>query len=199
MSPSMPLTTLCLVFSVAVTQPLAAADLSPVLEQDGWYRWEVAAGRGGQKACCYRFTGGTIKLTGCRLGDGMDEFSPAGECDVRSDTMQIFVEVRDGKVREIRPLSSACPVRTEFETHTIEGVSAEESIDWLRRQIYDNPDVADEAVMTLSFHGDDRALDALFTMLEDTGLRHKAREQTLFWLVQTDSDEAWAYIDQLLN
>ena len=193
------LPTLCLLFCATVAQPLAAADLASALKRDGWYRWEVAAGRGGQKACCYRFTGGTVKLAGCRLGHGMDEFSPAGECDALSDTMQIFVEIRGGRVHEIRPLSSACPVRTEFDVRTIEGVTEDESIAWLRRQIYDNPDIADEAVMTLSFHSESPALSTLFTMLEDTGLRHKSREQTLFWLVQTDSDEAYDFIDQLLD
>ena len=169
------------------------------LAQDGWYRWEVAAGRSGQDACCYRFTDGAVKLTGCRLGDGMDEFTPAGECDVTSDSMQVFVRVHGGLVREIRPLSSNCPVKTQSEVHTLEHVSASQSIAWLRKQAQDSPEVADEAIMTLSFHAEAIALPELFDIVEDRSARSQVREQALFWLVQTDSDEAYAYLDKLLN
>jgi hypothetical protein len=186
-----------LLLCAALTSTASAAELN--FKQDGWYRWEVPAGRGGQNACCYRFSGDTVKLAGCRLGDGMDEFSPAGECDVTSDSMQIFVEVSNGRVREIRPLSSNCPVKTHFEVRTIEDVTTAESINWLRREIYENGTEADEAIMTLSFHSEAQALGALFEILEDTDLRHDAREQALFWLVQTDSDEAYAYLDKLLD
>jgi len=191
------MTALGLFLLLALALPATAADLT--LLHDGWYRWEVAAGRGGQKACCYRFTGGVIKLTGCRLDDGMDEFSPMGECDVSSNLMQIFVEFRDGRVREIRPLSSNCPVKTKSEVRTIEDVSADQSIAWLRRQAQDNPEVTDEAIMTLSFHVEAEALPELFQILEDSTERHQVREQALFWLVQTDSDEAYAYLDRLLD
>jgi hypothetical protein len=78
-------------------------------------------------------------------------------------------------------------------------VTTAESINWLRREIYENGTEADEAIMTLSFHRGAQALGALFEILEDTDLRHDAREQALFWLVQTDSDEAYAYLDKLLN
>lgn len=177
--------------------PVAAAEIA--LGEDGWYRWVVPVGARGMKTCCYEVRAGKVRRVACRLGDGMNEFSPAGDCDVRSDTMQIFVALRNGQVREIRPLSSACPVRSDSEVRTIDQVSTEDSIAWLRDQVNQNPGVADEAIMTLSFHAEDEALDVLVDLLEDTGQRREAREQALFWLVQSDSDEAFAYIDRLLD
>lgn len=182
---------------VAAASPAAAAE--PDLSQDGWYRWEVAAGRGGQKACCYNYHGGRLERTACRLGDGKNEFAPAGDCDVLSDSMQVFVEVREGRAEEIRALSNACPVRADSRVTSIENVSVADSIAWLKRQAVDNSRVADEAIMTVSFHPQQNALEALFGLLEDTSLARKVREQALFWLVQSDYDEAIAYIDRLLD
>jgi hypothetical protein len=182
----------------AIHAPLAVCD-EIKLQEDGWYRWEVPAGAGGRKSCCYRFHNGRVDQTGCRLGGGMDEYVLPEPCDIDSDTMMIHVEVRNGKVREIRPLSSACPVRSSTEIHTIESVTVQESIAWLTREADANRTVVDEAVMALSFHSREAALSALFALLENRAMSMEIREQALFWLVQSDYDEAYAYLDRLLN
>jgi hypothetical protein len=189
--------TLTLCLSIAFTPTLVAADIS--IDEDGWYRWEVPAGAGGEKSCCYRFDKGNVYLAGCRLGHGLDEFDLGKPCDVRSDTMQIFVKVKDRQVREIRPLSSACPIKTEAEVITLENVTEAQSIAWLEKQIDENPKVADEAVMTLSFHTRDVALQALFDLIENRNQPQDNREDALFWLIQSDYDEAFAYLDELLD
>lgn len=186
-----------LLLGALVSTPVSAADLD--LREDGWYRWEVAAGADGLKTCCYEVRAGAVQRVACRLGDGMNEFLPSDDCELRSDAMQIFVNVHDGRVREIRSLSSACPVRTGSEVHTIEGVTTAQSIAWLRLQVDENPRVAEDAIMTLSFHAEHEGLGALFDILEDTAQRQDAREQALFWLIQSDSDEAYAYLDRLLD
>ena len=140
-----------LAFLILITSaPFLAADETR-LEGDGWYSWEVTAGKGGQKSCCYSFNNGNVVRKGCRLGHGMDEFSITGPCDETSGSMRVFVEVRNGNVREIRPLSSACPVKSDSEIRVIENVSGAQSVSWLKEQIEANPKVADEAIMTLSF------------------------------------------------
>ncbi|MDX1554706.1 MAG: hypothetical protein R3212_01635 [Xanthomonadales bacterium] len=176
------------------------ADADPIsLPQDGWYRWEVAAGAAGQKACCYNFRSGNIQRVECRLGDSGDGMIMEDDCEVHSDMMQVFVEVSGGRVREIQPLSSTCPVRTPADIRTIDRVSTADSIEWLKAQVAHNPTIADEAVMTLSFHAEREALQALVTILEDSQNRMDAREQALFWMVQSGSDEAFAYLDRLLD
>lgn len=187
----------CLVCFALGAVPASAADLE--LREDGWYRWEVPAGRAGLKACCYEVRSGFARKVACRLGDGKNEFSPQGDCELDSGSMQIFVRVSNGQVDEIQALSSACPVHADSKIHTIADVSSAESIAWLRAQVDENPRVIDAAIMTLSFHGDEQGLETLFEILEDTGQRRSAREQALFWLVQSDSDEAYAYLDRLLD
>lgn len=169
------------------------------LGSDGWYRWEVAAGAGGRHACCYRFRSGNIQNMGCKLGNGANEFGLDKPCQLDSDTMQIFVEVREGQVREIRPLSSDCPVRTGADVQTLENISPADSIAWLLSQAERHPHIMDEAVMTISFHREAEALPTLFGLLKDREITHDTREQALFWLIQTDADEAYAYIDRLLD
>lgn len=177
--------------------PLAAAEIS--FAQDGWYHWEVPAGAGGRKACCYNFRSGDIQRVECGLGDSGDGMVLDDDCDVHSDTMRVYVEVRDGRVREIQPLSSACPVRSGQRIHSIEDVSTGDSIDWLMGQVENNRAIAEEAVMTISFHSERHALQALVALLEDSGRSMHTREQALFWMVQSGSDEAFAYLDRLLD
>jgi hypothetical protein len=182
----------------ALAGPLAAAEIT--LRDDGWYRWEVAAGAGGRDACCYEFRGGKITgAVGCRLGHGEDDLAAAENCEVGSDSMQVFVEVQNGRVQDIRALSSACPVSIAGDVRTMDDVSTADSIAWLIAQVDGSPRVAEDAIMALSFHTERQALDALIGLVEDTGQRHDAREQALFWLVQTESDEAFAYLDRLLD
>jgi hypothetical protein len=48
-------------------------------------------------------------------------------------------------------------------------------------------------------HADDVALPALQSLVEDRSQDRELREQALFWLAQSDSDEAYRYIDSLLG
>lgn len=178
---------------------LAAAE--PDLRQDGWYRWEVPAGAAGRSACCYEFRGGAVTgAVGCRLGHGEDDLLPMGDCNqVRASNMHIYVEVKGGRTRDIRALSSNCPVQTGPGLRTIENVSTGDSISWLLREIENESRAAEEALMALSFHAEREALPALITLLEDRRQRMKVREEALFWLVQTESDAAFAYLDRLLD
>ncbi|HKJ16058.1 MAG TPA: hypothetical protein VJ984_01750 [Xanthomonadales bacterium] len=190
---------------IAIVLFLCLAWISPAMaeeitfEDDGWYSWEVPAGHGGQKSCCYSFNNGNIVRRGCRLDHGMDEFSITEPCDEYSTSMQIFVEVRKGQIRNIQPLSSACPVKSDSEVVRIENVTETQSVAWLKDQVAQNQQVADDAVMALSFHTKDYALQSLVDLLEDRGQKQDTREQALFWLVQSDYDEAYAYLDRLLK
>lgn len=168
-------------------------------DDDGWYRWEVPAGHGGTRSCCYSYRNGSMLQKGCNLGHGSGDFTVSEPCDVMSRTMHVFVEYRDGRIREIQPLSSACPVKSDTAVVHIENVSEAQSVRWLEDQAKHNPKMADEAVMAISFHAKEYALESLVGLLEDRTQDQDAREQALFWLVQSDYDEAYAYLDRLLD
>lgn len=78
---------------------------------------------------------------------------------------------------------------------------AAESEAAIRRALLDDTDegVREEAVFALSQLPEDRAIKALATVLEDRQLGMDIREKALFWLAQTESEEAFEYIDQLLS
>lgn len=181
---------------ILVPGPTAAA--VPHLDHDGWYRWSVPAGAGGSDACCYRWHRGAAGVAGCRLGDGGDP--PAvGDCDFTSDTLDVYVEIRVGRVNEIHALSSTCPVSMPTPVTTIDGVDTDDSVAWLVRQLTASPRLVDEAILAVSLHEDRRALQALVSLLEDRQRSDEVREQALFWLVQSESDDAYAYLDRLLS
>ena len=60
-------------------------------------------------------------------------------------------------------------------------------------------DVREEAVFALSQLPEERAVKALASVLEDRSLDRDIREQALFWLAQSESDEAFAYVDRLFR
>jgi HEAT repeats len=57
----------------------------------------------------------------------------------------------------------------------------------------------EEAVFALSELPDERAVRSLVKIVHDAGWDRVIREQALFWLVQSDSDEAYEAIDTLLS
>lgn len=188
---------LAALFSLLAAAPVAAAE--PRFDDDGWYRWEVASGSRGHNACCHRIRNGEVLQTGCDLGVGINEFTIEEDCVVNLDAVQIFAEVRNGKVREIRALSGNCPVRADTPIHTLENVSTAESIAWLESQLHERESVMEEAVMALSLHADSEALTSLSGLVENQGLAFEIREQALFWLAQSGTEEAFAYLDRLLD
>lgn len=58
--------------------------------------------------------------------------------------------------------------------------------------------VREEAVFALSQLPGDRGVDALFSILRDRHMGRELREQALFWLVQSESDRAFAFVERLL-
>jgi len=187
--------------ALAVLLLSAAADsrsASPVdLDRDGWHRWEVPAGTQGESACCYRWHDRGRGRAGCRLGGG-DGLTLETECEVSSGTLQVFVEVKGGRVRDIRSVSAACPVETDGPVHEVGTIATAESIAWLTAQVADD-DPGEEALLAISMHEDGAALKALTAILEDRGRSRDVREQALFWLVQSPDDAAYRYLDNLLS
>ena len=86
-----------------------------------------------------------------------------------SGTMEVYVQLTDGQPQDIRVLSTNCSTSTPPEAVDHGLVSSEENLIWLR------------------------------TVVEDRSLDHDVREDALFALVLSESDEAYDYIDRLLS
>ena len=57
----------------------------------------------------------------------------------------------------------------------------------------------EHAVFALSQLPDERAVSSLMKIVRDVRMEREIREQALFWLVQSDADEAYETIDALLS
>ena len=70
----------------------------------------------------------------------------------------------------------------------------------IERAIADDPDsaVREEAVFALSLLPDERGVRGLISVLENRRHDIELREEALFWLAQSDSDQAFNYLDALL-
>ncbi|HEY7643159.1 MAG TPA: HEAT repeat domain-containing protein [Steroidobacteraceae bacterium] len=60
-------------------------------------------------------------------------------------------------------------------------------------------EVRDRALFALSQLPDDRSTRALIAAAEDRSLSRELRKKAVFWLAQSDSDSARAYLDQVLT
>jgi hypothetical protein len=60
-------------------------------------------------------------------------------------------------------------------------------------------DVREQAVFALSQLPDERAARALIAAAEDTSLSREQRKRAVFWLSQSESDAALAYLDKVLT
>lgn len=71
----------------------------------------------------------------------------------------------------------------------------------IRRAMVDDParEVREEAVFALSQLPGERAVDALLAVVEDRRLETELRKAALFWLVQSDSERAFASVERLLG
>ncbi len=174
-----------------------ASEIS-VPETDGWYSWEVTAGAAGLQSCCYHWRSGTARVQGCAL-DGGDGGFNIGDCDLDSEELRVYVQVRDGAVDKIRAFSADCPVTARTEISDLGTVDVDASVDWLRRHLGDGSRDSSEVLAAIAMHAGDAATDALIEIVEDRRSSQDYREEALFWLVQSESDSAFRYLDDILS
>ena len=163
------LLTLYLLLMGAAVLNSATADELLQPKADGWHTWQVDEPDVSSEMCCFTWKRGDDSRKGCNLDGRSIAFSDSGDCAVAPGTIQIYVRLDDGKPKDIRVLSSNCPVSTESEVADHGLISAGESLAWFR------------------------------SIIEDQRLDIDIREEALFGLVQSESDAAFDYIDSLLT
>jgi len=147
----------------------ATADETLHIGDDGWHTWQVDEPDASNEMCCFTWNRRDDSRKGCNLDANSIAFSDGPECGVAPGTIQVYVRLDDGLPKDIRVLSSNCPVSTESEVADHGLVSAGESLDWFR------------------------------SIIENQRLDMDVREEALFGLVQSESDAAFNYIDSLLT
>jgi hypothetical protein len=157
-----------LLMGVAVLTSATADELLQP-DVDGWHTWQVDEPGVSSEMCCFTWKRGDNSRKGCNLDGHSIAFSDSGDCAVAPGTIQIYVRLDNGEPKDIRVLSSNCPVSTESEVADHGLISAGESLAWFR------------------------------SIIEDQRLDIDIREEALFGLVQSESDAAFDYIDSLLT
>ncbi len=146
----------------------AAGEILPA-DSDGWHTWQVDEPGVSSEMCCFTWKRGDKTRKGCNLDAHSIAFSDSGDCAVTPGTIQVYVRLDDGEPKDIRVLSSNCPVSTESEVADHGLVTVGENIRWFR------------------------------SIIEDKHVSDDVREEALFGLVQTESDAAFDYLDRLLS
>jgi hypothetical protein len=150
---------------------LSSATADEILQPkvDGWHTWQVDEPGVSSEMCCLTWKRGDNSRKGCNLDGHSIAFSNSGDCAVAPGTIQVYARLDNGKPKDIRVLSSNCPVSTESEVADHGLVSAGESLAWFQ------------------------------SIIENRRLDMDIREEALFGLVQSESDAAFDYIDSLLT
>ena len=188
-----------LLLAAVLPLPAAFAAGVDVPDTDGWYRWQTTAAESAARACCHEFKNGVVIRCRCDLDDrgqglAFDAGTIGGE-----RLLNVYVKVEDGVVKRVRALAADCPADTATPVAELGAVDAEDSIAWLRAALASSPGVAEHSVDAIALHGGGAGLDALIGVIENRDFRRSLREHALFWLAQSDSDDAYEYLDGLLG
>ena len=178
----------------------------PGVDADGWYRWTVAAGDPDQRRCCYGWRRHDDEWQpgcgGCRLdrysGIDVDERAGSARPDpaVPANHVVIYARFDDGNLHELRALSADCPVANSTPVSDLGARDAAQSRDWLAARISASRRLRDEILAAIAAH--DGAMETLTRVIEDRDFGRQVRNQALYWLAQSNDDDAFAYIDGIL-
>ena len=136
---------------------------------DGWHTWQVDEPGASTQMCCFTWKRGDKSRQGCNLDGHSVSFSDSGDCAAAPGTIQVYVRLDNGIPKDIRVLSSNCPVASESEVTDHGIVTTASNLNWFR------------------------------SIIEDKSQSSDAREEALFGLVQSQSDAAFDYLDSLLS
>jgi hypothetical protein len=154
---------------------------------DGWHTWRVAAHASAPEMCCFRWSNGNITRRGCDLDSRHGGFSTSSDGEYASDEVQVYALIDGGELKELRALSSSCPVSSDSDIVDLGPVTPDESLDWLEPFVEANGDHAGDALAAIAVHDGARAgrmlLDASASSDEDL------REDSVFWMAQVRVDE----------
>ena len=134
----------------------------------------------------------SIELT----GDGWHRWQVPSVEHPEDET--IYVLIKSGKATEIEIRGHWCNGHSHKNAIDHGVLSVDESIDWLQQYLGTRSDLSSDALAAISRHAGDRSLKILIDIVESDA--HKdIREEAVFWMAMSESEEAFDYIDRLLT
>lgn len=169
-----------------------------------WLAWSVPA-RGSNAVCGFD---GTWRSWGTTLDDddaswGTRDGGPA----IAATTVEVYVAVRDGRVRQLKLASEGCPVAAQGRTVLwLDGVAPSASVAFCARLALGSgapadakadEELAERALAALAQHADPEAPLALVHLGREAAVE-ELRAQSLFWLAETGEPQAARWIREAI-
>lgn len=157
------------VFAAAMIDNAARAAEAIAFDADGWYSWRVAT-----------------------AGEFAEE--------------KFYVRIKSGEPQEIEFVGHWCQGWKRVRVHQRRNypdaidlglVNTDISIDWFRQYIGERSDLSSDALAAISMHDSDRAVQIMIDVVESDA-HMEVREEAVFWMAQSESEEAFTYLDRLL-
>ncbi len=122
--------------------------------------------------------------------------------DERSGEETIYVLIKSRKPIEIEILGQWCNGRWRERSRHEQAIdlgllSTDESLDWLQQHIGTRSDLSSDALAAISRHTGDRTLQILIEIVESDA-HDEIREEAVFWMATSESEDAFDYINRLL-
>jgi hypothetical protein len=167
------------------------------ITEDGWHTWRAPAIENSKTMCCFSWTGSGARERICDLDRGHGNYSSSNSVARYSGDIQVYALIEAGQASKIAVLSPQCEVVANTEISDLGSVSADDSIDWLRPYINAKSDVASDALAAISRHQGNYAFQVLAEVVESQA-DYDLREEAVFWIVMSETEKAFAYIDRLI-
>lgn len=109
----------------------------------------------------------------------------------------IYVLIKSGKTKEIEIRGHWCNGHSHKNAIDHGLLSTDESIDWLQQYLGTRSDLSSDALAAISRHAGSRSLRILIGIVESDA-HNDIREEAVYWMAMSESEEAFQYIDRLL-
>lgn len=163
----------------------AAQEENTLLQQDGWYRWQVKSVQPSPDWCCYSWKSSPPGPAGCDLDGRNQGFGSSGRPDeaYASDVIDIYVRVEKGTISDPRAFSPDCPVRSDSAINDLGLLDASRSLALLQTAELSKKPASDQRIAVLAVHAGPEAGEILAGMAgTSSGL--ETRKQAVFWMAQ---------------
>jgi len=165
---------------------------------DGWKTWRTEAVEFSGERCCFRWTGAGPGRRACDLDRSRGNYGFVDGFANYTGEVQVYVFLEAGTPRKVTVLSPQCEVRTKSEIDDLGAVAPDTSVAWLEQYIRADSRLTSDVLAAISQHGGDRSLEVLIGVVESMR-DDDVRKEAVFWLVQSESKEAFEYLDRLLT
>jgi len=113
--------------------------------------------------------------------------------------LQVYASMKSDRPVKIRVHSnSVCWDKFDIEANDLGPVDSVQSVVWLRHFIKPQSDLSSDALMAISQHAGELPIEILGDIVK-TGTDRELRGEALFWLAQSDNDDAFQLLDHLLS